>query len=416
MRTSTNLSLTIAVVALALIGCVGSPEDWPKWGGPRGEFTASTSTLLGDWNVAKPALAWSRELGEGYSGMIVVDGRVFTMYSEDGSEIAISLDANTGETLWERSYKAPILDGMAMENGAGPHSTPSYAHGGVHTMGVTGILHRLDAETGEVVWVRRCIEEFGGSVLGRGYSTQPVVYKDTIVTPVGGEGNGVVAFRLSDGEVQWKSGSFRTSHAAPVIVSLHGQCTFVFFAHQEFTGIDPASGAILWRHPHHVVGGHICSTPVELSDDALFFSTAYDGGSWRIDVSRQLDGNPFVVKKRWFKKTLLVHHSNAVHLDGAIFAPSGSFGPKIYSCMDVATGEILWKSRELGRCNVVRVGHRIIALDEEGQLVLARISRESLKILGRHKLFDERAWTPPTLVGKRLFVRNRTHILAVDLP
>jgi outer membrane protein assembly factor BamB len=394
----------------------GPDRAWPHWSGPRGNFTAVSPALRDSWRESKPEIVWIRELGEGYSGISAVGDRLFTMVSRDGHEVAVALDASSGNTIWEHDYEAPIIEGMAMENGAGPHSTPCYFDGSVYTIGVTGILHRLDAKTGDVVWVRKCIEDFGGSVLGRGYSSHPIVYGDAIVTPVGGEGHAVVAFKLSDGEVKWQSGGFRISHSSPMITTIDGQDMFVFFADHEFAGIDPERGTVLWRHPHDLVGGHICSTPIAGEPGELFFSTAYNGGSWCLEVSRSTDSTDFSVNERWFTNALNVHHSNAVYLDGAVFAPSGSFGPKIFSGLDLSSGDILWKNRDLARCNTVRVGDKIVALGEEGELALARITREGLEVLGRHQLFEDRAWTPPTLVGKKLYVRNRTHVMAVALP
>ena len=39
----------------------------------------------------------------------------------------IALDAASGRTLWEHVYDAPILPGMQIEYGSGPHATPLVA-------------------------------------------------------------------------------------------------------------------------------------------------------------------------------------------------------------------------------------------------------------------------------------------------
>ena len=193
---------------------------------------------------------------------------------------------------------------------------------------------------------------------------------------------------------------------------------FVLFAHHEFTGFDPGNGAILWRRPHHVLGGHIASMPVSDGEGTIFFSTAYAGGSWALELSRvEGDSMPFQATERWFTKNLQIHHSNAVRIGDLVYGPSGSFGPKIFTCIDLVTGSVVWKDRGLARCNSVRVGKDLLlTLDEEGGLALSRVSRGGLEVLGRKKLFEGRAWTPPTVLDKRVYVRNRSHIMALELP
>ena len=58
----------------------------------------------------------------------------------------------------------------------------------------------------------------------------------------------------------------------------------------------------------------------------------------------------------------------------------------------------------------------MLTLDEEGVLALSRVSRAGLAVLGRKKLFEGRAWTPPTVLDKSVYVRNQSHIMAVELP
>ncbi len=57
----------------------------------------------------------------------------------------------------------------------------------------------------------------------------------------------------------------------------------------------------------------------------------------------------------------------------------------------------------------------MIILNEKGRLFLATVSPGGLKILSEVQLCDDGTWTVPTLVGNRLFVRDRHKIMALDL-
>jgi outer membrane protein assembly factor BamB len=56
-----------------------------------------------------------------------------------------------------------------------------------------------------------------------------------------------------------------------------------------------------------------------------------------------------------------------------------------------------------------------LILDEDGQIGLATPSRSGLNVLAKAPLLTNRAWTVPTLVGSRLYVRDRKSMMAVEL-
>ncbi|HKQ48097.1 MAG TPA: hypothetical protein VJZ71_08520 [Phycisphaerae bacterium] len=55
-------------------------------------------------------------------------------------------------------------------------------------------------------------------------------------------------------------------------------------------------------------------------------------------------------------------------------------------------------------------------LEESGHLLLATPGEKGLALHARTKLLEEPAWTIPTLVGGRLFLRDRKSIMAIELP
>jgi hypothetical protein len=58
---------------------------------------------------------------------------------------------------------------------------------------------------------------------------------------------------------------------------------------------------------------------------------------------------------------------------------------------------------------------KLIILDEDGNLGLATVSPAGLKVLARAEVLARTAWTVPTLVGTRLYLRDRRMIRALDL-
>ena len=58
---------------------------------------------------------------------------------------------------------------------------------------------------------------------------------------------------------------------------------------------------------------------------------------------------------------------------------------------------------------------KLIILDEDGSLGLTTVSPQGLLVLSRATVLENLAWTPPTLGGTTLYVRDRKTIAAFAL-
>ena len=58
---------------------------------------------------------------------------------------------------------------------------------------------------------------------------------------------------------------------------------------------------------------------------------------------------------------------------------------------------------------------KLVFLDREGRLTIARVSPRDLEVLATAQVTEAVSWTVPTLVDTKLYVRDRKHILALDL-
>lgn len=130
-------------------------DDWPQWRGPKrdGSVSAATLKMLPKvWPAAAPAPAWKGAVGEGFSGIVVADGRVFVMGREEkNQETCLCFDAQTGSRLWRHAYQTSYIppDPRA---GNGPKSTPTVDGDRVYMLGLGGMFTCLDAKTGKLLW------------------------------------------------------------------------------------------------------------------------------------------------------------------------------------------------------------------------------------------------------------------------
>src|SRR5262249_21037017 len=195
MRWIRRGAMAVALAASVAGGASAAATGWPQWGGPTRDFKSESRGLAASWPASGPKELWSRPLGEGYSGIAVESGVLYTQYRPvkgffstmvsrfTGSqpEVVTAIDASSGKTLWEHVYEAPILSSMDTGFGPGPNSTPLVAGDLVFAVGSTGKLHALEKTTGRVVWKKDLWGEMGGQVHGRGYAPSPLAYADNLI-------------------------------------------------------------------------------------------------------------------------------------------------------------------------------------------------------------------------------------------
>ncbi|HEU4769546.1 MAG TPA: PQQ-binding-like beta-propeller repeat protein [Pyrinomonadaceae bacterium] len=397
----------------AKTAALAQSSDWTQWGGPQRNFKSDTTGLAATWPATGPRRLWQRELGEGYSAIAVERGMLFTMYRKGENEVAVAIDAATGKTVWEYSYGAPFSPDYDMSHGPGPHATPLVNGDMVLTSGATGKLHSLDKKNGKVLWSHDLLSEFRGTLRVNGYSCSPIAYKDKIVMMVGGPSSSLVAFNRKDGSVAWKKHDFRNSTSSPIIINVDGQDQLVAFMYGEIVGVDPNNGNLLWSHPHAAEYGLNTSTPVWGSDNLLFMSSGYGGGSRVLKLSRA--GDKTNVEEVWANRLMRIHFTNAIRVGDMIYGSSGDFGPAPFTAVDVKTGNVLWRHRSFPRASFLFADGRFIILDEDGQLLLATATPEGLTVASKAQLLANQSWTVPSLAGTRLYLRDRKNIVALDL-
>jgi outer membrane protein assembly factor BamB len=395
--------------------------SWRLWGGPGRNFISSSTGLAGSWPAAGPPVLWKRDLGEGYSA-IAVDGDVlYTMYHRsqpywlvftEQQEVIVALDARSGETVWEYPY--PVTFRSAYSGaGPGPHVMPQIVGNRLFTIGSSGILHALDKKTGKLLWQHDLYEEFGGTRLEYGYSSHPLPYKDNLIVLVGGQDKAIISFKQATGEVVWAKQSFKNAHSAPILIDLDGQPQVAAVVADRILGVNPDNGELLWSFPHNTEYGLAVSMPVWGEDHLLFFSSSYGNGSRVLRLTRE--GDKTRVEEVWYSNRVRVHFGSMVRIGDTIYASSGHDGPAPLTAVDVKTGKTLWQSREFAKASFVWADGKLILVDQDGYLGLATATPEGLTVHAKVLMLTPNAWTLPTLVGTRLYVRDRRVIIALDV-
>lgn len=386
---------------------------WTQWGGPGRNFQTQAKGLKDQWPAAGPKVVWKRPLGEGYSSPIVEGGLLYTMYGKPMEEIVIAASAATGKTLWERANRSAFRSD-APDMGHGPYATPLLVGDRLFTAGVGGLLQCLDRKTGAPLWTQQLWEQHQGTRLMYGYASSPVAFRDLLIVPVGGRGKALMAFRQEDGSVAWAKNDFGNAYSSPLLINVDGLEQLAVVMDGAVFAVNPHNGDLQWRIPFQADYGISVSTPVWGPGNLLFVSAEYGAGTKVIELQR--DGLQTKARELWTSNRLRLHHGNAMRIDDTIYFSSGGKGSQaILTAVDVRSGKIHWQERSIPKATFVWADQKLITLDQDGNLMMAQPSPQGFKIVAKAELMTNLSWTPPVLVGTRLYLRDRRSMMAVDL-
>jgi outer membrane protein assembly factor BamB len=386
---------------------------WRQWGGPNRNFQTQATGLKDTWPATGPRVVWKRTLGEGYSSAAVEDGVLYTMYGKPREEVVLAANAETGATLWE--HATPMtFQSDAPEMGNGPYSTPLIVGDRLFTTGVAGRLQCLEKKSGKPLWTQQLWEEHRGSRLMYGYASSPIAFHETVIVPVGGRGKAVMAFNQADGRVAWAKNDFGNVYSSPLLINVGGLEQLALVLDGVLCAVNPNNGDLQWQVPFKVDYSIAIATPIYGPDNLMFVSSEYGGGAKVVELQRK--GDQTIAKELWSTPRLRLHHGNAMRIGDAIYFSSGGKGSQaILSAVEVRSGKILWQERSIEKATFVWADQKLITLDQDGNLMIAHPSPQGFKISAKAALLTNNAWTPPSLVGSRLYIRDRRAVMAVDL-
>jgi outer membrane protein assembly factor BamB len=87
----------------------------------------------------------------------------------------------------------------------------------------------------------------------------------------------------------------------------------------------------------------------------------------------------------------------------------------LMTCVNIRSGEIIWQQRGFAKAQLVAADEKLILLDEDGTVALVEPTPKELHVLAKTSVLQNTAWTPPTLSGAKLYLRDRKTLMALDL-
>lgn len=444
----------VGAITIAMIACDrGLSDDWDQFLGPRRNSTSAETGLLRSWPDSGPEVLWTVDVGRGYGGPAVKDGKVYLLDRDDkGGEKLRCFQLDNGKELWSFAYDAP---GSVMFPGS--RSVPTVADGHVYSCGHNGDLHCVNIKTHKAVWKANVWTDFGGQPPtdgGRRFGASdpgsfpiwaitqnPLVYGDLLIVASQAPKAGLVAYDKLTGDVKWKTPSLGyVGYVSPNVVKIDGDDHLVMVTPStnpfrrsgpdenkrgKFIGFDPLTGERLWEYDNW--NCHISVAPaIDAGENRVLVVGGYELGATMVKVER-LDGK-FAAREVFTTEEFGGQTKPPILHDGHFYAQYGTNNRRDgLVCMNME-GKIMWKTKRspgFNKGSMILADGLILATDGESSLYLIEPDPSEFKPLASAKLLGEggdssgiagriggrtQNWAPIALSEGKLLIRDHTEM------
>jgi outer membrane protein assembly factor BamB len=404
----------------------GIMTQWPRFRGKDFDNISKERVVLADsWSAGGPPVLWSVELGEGHSGPAVAYGRVYILdYDEENRrDILRCFSLDDGTELWQRGYDIYVKRNHGMSR-----TIPAIFDSMVVTIGPKCQVMCTRADSGEFVWGRDLVAEFGTEV-PLWYTGQcPLVDDSCAVIATGGD-HLLVGFDLYTGEIRWQSenpNGWQMSHSSVIPMNLHGTRVYVYCATGGLVGIsaEPESRGEILFFSNQWNPSVIAPSPVHVGDGQIYVTAGYGAGSQHFQVSKN-NGSWSIESLQTCEpdQGLASEQQTAIlykdHLFGILPKDAGPQRNQFVCCSSRDCSEIIWtsgKTERFGLGPFLLADDNFFILSDEGVLTIARAStREYIKVSQTKILDGHDAWGPLALVEGRLLARDSRRMVCLDI-
>jgi outer membrane protein assembly factor BamB len=384
-------------------------EDWPQFLGPGRDGHYTGSDLANSWPKTGPPILWKKDVGQGFSGPVVLGDRLILFHRVSNQEKVECLNAKTGGTLWSFDYPTHYRDDFGFDEG--PRATPVIDSDRVYTFGAEGMLHCLDLATGKKIWSVDTHQKFHVQKGFFGAAGSPLIEGKAVLLNVGGTA-GLLALDKDTGNVLWTATNDEASYSSPVAASIDGARHAFFFTRSGLIDVDPGTGRVRFQFPWRArIRASVNAAVPLVIGNWIFLSASYQTGA----VLLQLSGSS--VKPLWSSDEVLSnHYATSVHHEGYLYGFHGrqEYGPSL-RCVELKTGKVQWSQEDFKAGTITLAGTSLLVLRENGELLLAPASPKEFHPSARAQLLPATVRSYPALASGCLYVRNEKTLICVNL-
>ncbi len=412
-------------------------QNWPHWRGPKGTGKTSATSTLTQWSP-ELNVKWRIALPEaGNSTPVVWGDKIFLTQplSESKQRAILCMDRQTGKELWRQSV---VYSESEASHKTNPYCSASPVTDGQRVIAWLGSAGLACWDlTGKEQWRR----DLGRQEHMWGYGSSPILHDDLCILNFGpGNREFLIAVDKTTGETRWEVGSMddaaerelsgpendgnanefssdkprderlRGSWSTPIIVDAGGHLELIATLPRRVSGYEPATGKLLWT-----CGGSgplVYASPME-SSGVIVALGGYSGASLAVRTGGR--GDVTQTHRLWHKPKDGGWLGTGVVDDGAIYICDIA---GVMHCLDVQTGNELWKERCSGGgtwSSITQNANGLMyMLTKSGTTTVFEPSREGWKEVATNEL-GEPTNSSVVVAGDDIFIRTHAALWSLGL-
>lgn len=411
------------------------PGDWPRFRGSDFDNISKDLTPLAEkWDTSGPAIVWKATLGEGYSGPVVHNGKVYILDYNDRkkADVLRCFSLSSGKELWRRWYYVELK-----RNHGYSRTIPAVTDKYVVSLGPRSHVMCTDPVTGKMLWSIDLEREYGipgretGRITPDFFSGQcPLIDNDVAVLAPGVKAL-MIGVDCATGKVLWKTpnpDSLHMSHGSIMPMTIYGKKMYVYNAVGGVVGVSAENedrGKLLWSNKEWSPATTAAS-PLYLGNNEIAVFGSYGAGAARISIT--FDGTNFSAKvKEQHKGTegIASDQQTPIIIGDYIWSvmPENA-GPLKKQLVCFKKSDLLkpeWSSGKENRFGrglgpYIVSGNKMYLLDDDCNLYLFEIKNAGTTLLSSHKIMNGiEAWGPMAIAGKYLIMRDARNLICLNI-
>ena len=353
---------------------------------------------------------WTADLaGEGLGGIAAAKGFVVVGSRDvlDRNDVFQCFDMEGGAMVWQHAY--PAIG--KLDYGNSPRATPLIHEECVFTLGAFGHLCCLEIETGIMMWQLNVAREFGSPKMIWGHSGTPVVVGNKLILQPGGKEASIVALDTETGDVIWKSPGIDPSYSSLLLKTVGKSHQVIGHDAKSLGGWDVETGRRLWTIVPPQQGDFNVPTAVSLGDRLLVSSENNGTRVYHFNADGTLHPEPDMTNMdlRPDSHTPVVSNGRVYGIWRELYG----LDPK----KNLATATYITDDAFDNYGCLIASDSRLLAISDEGELLLIATDQATPEITSRLKLQHERTqvFSHPAVAGETIYVRLGTTLAALKL-
>lgn len=416
-------SCQLVCLLILIVSLTESPHalaSWPEFRGPLGDGSAGDAHLPLQWSETQN-VRWKVAIhGKGWSSPVIDGDRIWmTTATEDGKEMSvICVHRDTGNVLVDRVVFRNEEPRFCHPTNSYASPTPALAPDRVFVHFGSYGTACLDAETGDTIWERRDLpcDHY------RGPGASPILYDNKLYIAFDGfDLQYVVALDTTTGATVWRTdrnidygndnGDFYKAYCTCQIIEHNGRALLISPSAAETIAYDPQTGHEQWRVRH---GGMNTATRPVAAHGLVYVTTGDSVGEIKPTLlAIRPDGEGVVTDTHvaWKLDQTTPKRCSPIVVDDLLFTINDD---GVAMCLDAKTGEIHWRERIGGnyRSSPIYASGRIYFSSLEGKTTVVAADREYRELASNQ--LDDGFQASPAVAGNSLFLRSTTHLYRID--